>query len=74
MSTMTIREMRANLGRLDRELQKDGQITLTKNGRPIAKIVPIGNAGEHPGHAALRARTKRLRGSAKYIRQDRDER
>jgi prevent-host-death family protein len=40
MKTVTIRELHARTGRLVREVEHHGQILITDNGRPVAKLLP----------------------------------
>ena len=40
MKVITIRELHARTGKLVREVTRHGQILVTDNGRPVARIVP----------------------------------
>jgi antitoxin (DNA-binding transcriptional repressor) of toxin-antitoxin stability system len=75
MRSLSVREMRAALPRLERLLDEEGEIVLTRNGKPVARVLPMVRKGGIPSHADLRARMPRLEvGSEVLIRQDRDER
>jgi len=72
MTTLTIREMRAALPRLDKILATEGEILVTKRERPIARLIPVRPAASMPSHADLRARMPRLTVPSKVLlRQDR---
>ena len=75
MISLSIREMRAALTRLDEILTREGEILVTKRGRAIARLVPVRPAASMPSHADLRARMPRLTvPSEVLVRQDRDGR
>lgn len=75
MRTMSIREIRAELGRLIEVLEQEGEVVVTRHGRPIARVVPLGPPRKRPRHDELRASMPRLeRGSEEVLRTDRDAR
>jgi len=75
MTTISIREMRSALGRLDELVERAGELIVTRHGKPVARILPLEHRREMPSHAVLRARTVPLaQGSETLVRQDRDER
>ena len=75
MRTMTIRELRAELGRLREVLENEGEVVVTRHGKPIARVVPLGAPRKRPRHDELRASMPRLaRGSEEVVRADRDAR
>lgn len=74
MRKMTVREMRAALGRLDELLEGEGEVVITRHGKPVARIVPLRGARERPSHRELRASMPPMPPSAEEVRQDRDER
>ncbi len=75
MKNLTVRETRAALAQLDQILAKEGEITITKHGRPIARVVPVRRPGRLPTNEDLRRKLPKLSvGSEVYVRQDRDER
>lgn len=45
MSTIGAYEAKTHLPRLLGEVERGATITITRHGRPIARLVPIGNAG-----------------------------
>jgi antitoxin (DNA-binding transcriptional repressor) of toxin-antitoxin stability system len=74
MKELSIREMRASLGQLDRLLEKEGEIVLTRRGTRVARVLPMKQARELPSHRDLRKRMPLLASSAELVRADRDER
>lgn len=75
MKTVTVREMRGLLTRLDDVVGREGELVVTRHGRPIARILPMRPRRRLPSHAAHLAKMPRLEvGSEVYVRQDRDER
>jgi len=75
MKELNIREMRANIGRLDELVAAEGELVVSRRGRPIARILPISQHRQPPDHADLRRRMERLQTpSADLIRTERDER
>ncbi|MGH7972461.1 MAG: type II toxin-antitoxin system Phd/YefM family antitoxin [Limisphaerales bacterium] len=67
MKTVTIRELHARTGQLVREALRHGEIRVTDNGRPIARIVPEAQPAEAPYFARRKMSPafKRLRESGK---------
>jgi prevent-host-death family protein len=75
MRTISIREIRAELGRLGEVLESEGEVVVTRHGRPIARVLPLGPPRKRPRHDELRASMPRLeRGSEEVVRADRDAR
>ena len=75
MKTLTIRQMRTALGRLDQIVTREGEIVVTRRGRPLARVVPVRGSRPMPSHADLRARMPRLKTpSEALVRRDRDGR
>jgi len=74
MKAMSIREMRSEMGHLDQLIESQGEIVVTKRGRPIARLLPVQGARDIPDHAKLRARMAELSTSTHLLREDRDER
>ncbi len=75
MRQLSIREMRAQLGRLDRLLAAEGEIVVTRHGRPVARIVPLRATVPRPSHEELRRSMPPLkRTSEEILRADRDPR
>ncbi|MCC7373845.1 MAG: type II toxin-antitoxin system prevent-host-death family antitoxin [Verrucomicrobiales bacterium] len=54
MKEVTLRELHARTGEWVREASRCGQIVVTDNGRPIARIVPETGESEPPYFAARR--------------------
>ncbi len=75
MKALTIRQARQALTHLDELLAKEGEVTITRRGAPIARVLPLREARRIPSHASLRREMPRLRkGSERLIRDDRDAR
>lgn len=75
MPTLSIREIRAELGRLDQVVQREGEVLVTRHGVPVAHLLPVKRAWRRPDHVELRAAMPRLAApSEEWIRLDRDER
>jgi antitoxin (DNA-binding transcriptional repressor) of toxin-antitoxin stability system len=75
MRSISVREMRAALPRLEQLLAEEGEVTITRNGELVARLLPTRSHLPIPSHADLRSRMPRLEmGSEVLIRQDRDER
>ena len=74
MRRLSIRETRAALGSIESLLRTEGEIVITRHGRPVARVLPV-RRRDLPQHADLRARMEPLRRpSAELIREERDER
>ena len=75
MKKLTIRETRQALSHLDRLLSAEGEVTITRRGEAIARIVALSKKRTIPSHRDLREKMPRMRrGSEKLIREDRDAR
>ena len=75
MKSLTIRQFRGALAHLDEVVAKEGEILVTRRGRPLARLIPVRPARAMPSHADLRARMPRLPVSSEVlVRQDRDGR
>lgn len=75
MRSVSVREMRTALPRLEQLLDEEGEIVITRHGKPVARVLPTRVREGIPSHADLRARMPRLEvGSEVLIRQDRDGR
>jgi len=74
MQTLNVREMRMLIGQLDQVLEKKGEIVVTRHGKPVARILPIGSPRQRPSHADIRSSMPFLEmPSAALIRAERDE-
>ena len=75
MKTLSIREVRKELAQLDELVLREGEIVVTRRGKPIARLLPLRSKQRMPSHADLRASMPRLKnGSETHIRAERDER
>lgn len=75
MKKLTIRDTRRSLSHLDRLLAVEGEVTITRRGEAIARVIPIGKKMVIPSHRDLRERMPRMRkGSETTVREDRDGR
>ena len=75
MKELTVREMRASIGRLDKLVEEAGELIISRRGKPIARVLPVSGQRQRPDHADLRQCTGPLTtSSADLIRAERDER
>ncbi len=75
MKKLSVREMRANIGRLDELVEEAGELIISRRGQPIARVLPVSRQRQRPDHADLRQRSAPLTtSSADLIRAERDER
>jgi prevent-host-death family protein len=73
--SLSIREMRGALPRLEELVEKEGELLVTRRGRPIARVVPWQTARLMPSHADLRAALPtQAEPSEALVRAERDER
>lgn len=74
MRAMSIRELRASLSSIEHIVEHDGDVVLTRHGRPLVRLVPLEpRRSGGPSHADLRARMRRLDvPSEDLVRADRD--
>ena len=54
MQTLSIREMRNQLGNLDKLLAQEKEIIITRHNTPLARILPIKGKKRRPNHKSLR--------------------
>ena len=74
MKELSVREMRANIGRLDELVDEAGELIICRRGQPIARVLPVARTRQRPDHAELRQRTAPMTASsAELIRAERDE-
>lgn len=72
MQTINVREMCASIGQLDHLVDEAGELIITRQGKAIARILPI-QRKRRPTHSDLRNRTKCLAvNSETLIRRERD--
>ena len=75
MRTMSTREIRAALTHIEEMLAEEGEVVITRRGRPVARLSAVAEAGPRPGNADLRSRMRRLaEGSEVAVREDREAR
>ena len=75
MKKLTIREARQALSHLDHILATEGEVTITKRGRAIARVIQLSKGMRIPSHRDLREKMSRMKkGSEKLVREDRDAR
>lgn len=78
LKNINIREIRQELGRLDDLLAREGEVILTRHGKPIARMLPITQESGSlhlPSLKWLRDKmVKQKIGTEVLIREDRDAR
>jgi antitoxin (DNA-binding transcriptional repressor) of toxin-antitoxin stability system len=75
MKKLSVRETRQSLSSLDRLLADEGEVTITRRGEAIARLVQVGRKRPIPSHRDLRERMTRMRKtSGRIIREERDSR
>ena len=76
MRRVTVREMRAMLPGIEAVLQGEGELVLTRRGRPVARLVPVAaERPRRPSNADLRALMPVQEvASERLVREDRDGR
>jgi prevent-host-death family protein len=75
MKTLNIREMRQALSRVDEIVAREGEIVVTRRGRPVARVLPVRATRRLPSNAELRALMPRLKTPSEVlVREDRDAR
>lgn len=75
MKTLNVREARKSMTNIDKLLEKEGDITITRRGDPIARLSPMGRRKGVPSHRALRESIARqVVQSESLVREDRDGR
>ena len=73
MKQLNIREARQSLSQLEKLLAEEGELTITRRGEPIARVVPISPFKKIPSHQGLRQKMPRMKkGSEALIRAERD--
>lgn len=75
MRTLSVREAREALTTLEEILERDGELVVTRRGKPIARLVAATPTKRPPTHDDLRALTPLLRRKSEdLVREDRDAR
>lgn len=73
MKELNIRQARQALSSLERILELEGEVTITRRGDPIAKVVQVGRRRPIPSHRDLRDGMKQMhKGSETLLRKDRE--
>lgn len=67
MREMSLREFRQVMGVIDELLAAHGELTITRHGRPIAKVVPLAGERLDSGRTSLRADAPRVAAPAGVI-------
>jgi antitoxin (DNA-binding transcriptional repressor) of toxin-antitoxin stability system len=75
MKSLTIRQTRQALSRLESLLASEGELTITRRGQPIARVTQFDRRRPMPSHRELREKmTPLTTGSENLIREERDSR
>ena len=75
MKKLTIREARQSLSHLDRLLEQEGEITITRRGKPIGRVMAIAGKKAMPSHKDLRMKMAPVRTESQVlVREDREAR
>ena len=75
MKTLSIRDMRNQLGKLDRLIATEREIIITRHGAPIARLLPVQGLKQKPSHDELRNALPHLDVASEVLqREDRQER
>jgi len=75
MQTISVREMRNQLGRLDQLIAREQEIIVTRHNKPLARILPVRGKRKRPDHKALRDSFPRQEITSEILqRMDREER
>lgn len=75
MKNISVREARQALSHLDEILAVEGELTITKRGRAIARVVRLGKGMPAPSHRDLREKMPHMEvGSEELVHEDRDAR
>jgi len=70
---MSIRQLREALTSLEQIVEREGELIVTRHGRPLAKVVSLNPRRGGPSHADLRASIAPMSTcSEALIREDRD--
>lgn len=73
LKTLSIREMRSALSHIEEIVAEEGEVVVTRRGRPLARILPARPRRGIPSRAELRATMPKLKvPSEVLIRQDRE--
>lgn len=75
MRSLSIREVRAALGNIEELVEREGELVITRHGKPVARLVPLEKRRKLPSHKAFRdSMPFQEIPSEVLIREDRDAR
>jgi antitoxin (DNA-binding transcriptional repressor) of toxin-antitoxin stability system len=75
MRKLSIREARQSMSHLDRLLDQEGEITITRRGKPIGRVTAIAGKKAIPSHKDLRMKMAQVKlESQVLVREDREGR
>jgi prevent-host-death family protein len=75
MKKLSIREARQSLSHLDQLLEQEGEITITRRGKPIGRVMAIARKKAMPSHKDLRMKMTPVRTESQVlVREDREGR
>ena len=75
MKKLSVRETRQSLSSLEHLLADEEEVTITRRGEAIARLVKVGRKKPIPSHRDLRERMPRMRKASERItREERDSR
>ena len=75
MKTLNIRKVRSALSRLEELVGKEGEVVVTRRGKPLARILPMQTRQGIPSRATWRASMPKVKVSREVlIRPDRESR
>jgi prevent-host-death family protein len=75
MKTLSIREMRSQLGNLDHLVETEHEIIITRHGKPIARLLPVQGRKQKLSHRELRNALPPLKVASEILqRDDREQR
>lgn len=75
MKALTIRQTRQALAQLEALLEAEGELTITRRGRPIARVTQVDRKRPVASHRELREKMKPMNvGSEELVRKERDVR
>ncbi len=73
MREITVRELSDALPHIDRLVESEGEVILTRHGRPLVRMTPLGARPPVPTHADLRSAMPLLEvPSEDVVREDRE--
>jgi prevent-host-death family protein len=75
VKSLSIREARKALSHLDELLERHGEITITRRGKAVARVVPVEPTRKIPSHRDLRESMAPMAVSSEVLlREERDAR